>query len=163
MHVDVLNLFLEADEIRSIFDLIKRSLKGETFVPASEAFRTLRSRPHGHVEAILKMVQLDLYGEVDDEITHEWIPLYQLDEAGLASVRKTKADEAAVWIESGVIDPDEARSTLADDPDSPYAGLEGPAPEPEPDPSMGGGEGGGGPGAGGGMALPGGAKVGLGK
>jgi hypothetical protein len=40
-----------------VIDLISRSLKGETFVPASEAFRILRTRPHGHVEAILRMIR----------------------------------------------------------------------------------------------------------
>ena len=40
-----------------VIDLISRSLKGEAFVPASEAFRTLRSLPHGHVEAILTMIR----------------------------------------------------------------------------------------------------------
>src|SRR5512144_3165621 len=40
-----------------LIDLIKRSLKGETFVPAAEAFRITRSLPHGHVEAVLKMIR----------------------------------------------------------------------------------------------------------
>jgi transposase len=40
-----------------LIDLIRRPLKGETFVPASEAFRTLHSSPHGHVEAILTMIR----------------------------------------------------------------------------------------------------------
>src|SRR3954462_13369040 len=40
-----------------LIDLIRRSLKGETFVPAAEAFRTLRSLPHGHVEAILSLIR----------------------------------------------------------------------------------------------------------
>ena len=40
-----------------VIDLISRSLKGETFVPASEAFRYTRTRPHGHVEAILRMIR----------------------------------------------------------------------------------------------------------
>jgi Transposase DDE domain len=40
-----------------VIDLISRSLKGETFVPASEVFRNTRSRPHGHVEAILRMIR----------------------------------------------------------------------------------------------------------
>src|SRR3982751_850045 len=31
--------------------IIKRSLKGETFVPAAEAVRITGSRPHGHVHA----------------------------------------------------------------------------------------------------------------
>ena len=37
--------------------IIKRSLKGETFVPAAEAFRITRSLPHGHVEAVLTMIR----------------------------------------------------------------------------------------------------------
>src|SRR3954470_3155351 len=40
-----------------LIDIIKRSLKGETFVPAADAFRITRSLPHGHVEAVLKMVR----------------------------------------------------------------------------------------------------------
>src|SRR5512142_339321 len=40
-----------------VIDLISRSLKGETFVPASEAFRVLRTRPQGHVEAILTLIR----------------------------------------------------------------------------------------------------------
>src|SRR3954454_1416360 len=40
-----------------LIELIKRSLKGETFVAASDAFRVLRTRPHGHVEAILAMIR----------------------------------------------------------------------------------------------------------
>jgi transposase len=40
-----------------VIDLIKRSLKGETFVPATAAVRITRSLPHGHVEAVLKMIK----------------------------------------------------------------------------------------------------------
>ncbi len=40
-----------------VIDLIKRSLKGETFVPAAHAVRITRSLPHGHVEAVLKMIK----------------------------------------------------------------------------------------------------------
>jgi transposase len=39
-----------------VIDLISRSLKGETFVPAAETFRILSTRPHGHVEAVLAMI-----------------------------------------------------------------------------------------------------------
>jgi hypothetical protein len=37
-----------------LVDLINRSLQGETFVPAAEAFGITRSLPHGHVEAVLR-------------------------------------------------------------------------------------------------------------
>jgi hypothetical protein len=36
-----------------IIDLIRRSLQGESFVTPDQAFRTLASKPHGHVEAVL--------------------------------------------------------------------------------------------------------------
>jgi transposase len=41
----------------NLIDIIKRSLKGETFVPAAETFRTTRTLPHGHVEAVLTMIR----------------------------------------------------------------------------------------------------------
>jgi transposase len=40
-----------------LIEIIKRSLKGETFVPAADAFKITRSLPHGHVEAALKMIR----------------------------------------------------------------------------------------------------------
>ncbi len=40
-----------------LIEIIKRSLRGETFVPAAEAFRVTRSLPHGHVEAVLTMIR----------------------------------------------------------------------------------------------------------
>jgi transposase len=40
-----------------VIDLINRSLKGETFVPAADAFHITRSLPHGHVEAVRKMIR----------------------------------------------------------------------------------------------------------
>jgi len=36
-----------------LIDLIRRSLQGETFLGSDNAVRTLASKPHGHVEAIL--------------------------------------------------------------------------------------------------------------
>jgi transposase len=40
-----------------LIEIIKRSLKGENFVPAAETFRTTRSLPHGHVDAVLTMIR----------------------------------------------------------------------------------------------------------
>jgi transposase len=40
-----------------LIEIIKRSLKGETFVPAADAFTITRSLPHGHVEAVLTMIR----------------------------------------------------------------------------------------------------------
>src|SRR3974377_461716 len=40
-----------------LIEIIKRSLKGETFVPAAETFRITRSVPHGYVDAVLTMIR----------------------------------------------------------------------------------------------------------
>jgi transposase len=40
-----------------VIEIIKRSLKGETFVPAAEAFRIVRTRGHGHVDAVLTIIR----------------------------------------------------------------------------------------------------------
>jgi len=46
-----------------LIDLVSRSLQGQVFLAADEAVRTLDSKPHGHVEAILTTFdQLDLQG-----------------------------------------------------------------------------------------------------
>src|SRR5260370_41837217 len=36
-----------------LIDIIRRSLPGEVFVTSDEAFRTLQSKPHSHVAAVL--------------------------------------------------------------------------------------------------------------
>jgi transposase len=36
-----------------LIDIIRRSLQGEVFVTGGEAFRTVATKPHGHVEAVL--------------------------------------------------------------------------------------------------------------
>ena len=41
----------------AVIDLIRRSLKGETFVPASQMLPTMHALPHGHVAAILTMIR----------------------------------------------------------------------------------------------------------
>jgi len=40
-----------------LIEIIRRSLQGEAFVSVEEAFRTTRSLPHGHVDAVLKMIR----------------------------------------------------------------------------------------------------------
>ena len=40
-----------------VIDLLSRSLKGETFVPAADAFKITRSLPHGPVDAVLTMIR----------------------------------------------------------------------------------------------------------
>ena len=41
----------------ALIDIIRRSLQGETFVAASQAFEVVRSRAHGHVQAVALAIQ----------------------------------------------------------------------------------------------------------
>jgi Transposase DDE domain len=40
-----------------VIEMIRRSLQGETFVPLAQAFEISRSRPHGHVQAVVLAMQ----------------------------------------------------------------------------------------------------------
>jgi len=78
----------------------------------------------------LEIIQLSEFGEIDPGIGYEFLPLWELDDAGRAAVEKTKADTDAVYMTEGVVTNDEVRDRLASDPLSPYHGLKGAAPEP---------------------------------
>jgi len=41
----------------SVIDLIRRALRGDTLVSADELFEIIRSRPHGHVAAVLGLIR----------------------------------------------------------------------------------------------------------
>ena len=94
---------------------------------------------------VLDLIQLDLFGQIDPDITFEFVQLYELTEVEKAQLRKTDADTGAVLIQSGVIDSAEERQRVASDPDTPYVDLD-PAKLPPPpqqpgaeaDPSAGG-------------------------
>jgi hypothetical protein len=73
---------------------------------------------------LLTLVQLSLFGEVDNGIGFTWVPLRSSDEEDSAAVRKTDAETAAIDIDRGVISPDERRKVLARDPHSPFYGLD---------------------------------------
>lgn len=42
---------------KPVIELIRRSLRGETFVPVTDAFEITQSRPHGHVQAVTTAMQ----------------------------------------------------------------------------------------------------------
>jgi len=76
------------------------------------------------IDRLLPMIQLSLWGEIDPDITYKWVTLNPKDEIADANRRKVEADTDAVYIEQGVIDTTEARTRLAKQEDSPYAGLD---------------------------------------
>jgi uncharacterized protein len=84
-----------------------------------------------NLDALLKVVQLDLFGAIDDDLVVHWVTLDEPTQKELSEIRKSDADMDSGNITAGIISPDEARERLRSDPDSGYTNLVGPAPEPE--------------------------------
>jgi hypothetical protein len=83
------------------------------------------------IQKILNIVQLDVFGKIDEAISFEFEPLQELTGTELSQVRKTDCDAAVAYINAGVISPEEERTRLAADPNSGYTSLEpGDLPEP---------------------------------
>ena len=80
---------------------------------------------------IVKILQLNKFGVVDDSIRFEFSPLSEDDEEKKVANNKTKAETDAIYMEAGTISPEEARQRLIDDPDSGYNNLE-PYDSPQP-------------------------------
>lgn len=83
-----------------------------------------------HVKRVLELVQMDMYGAVDPDITHEWISLYEASPKEKGEMRKADAERDAAYLDRGVVGPDEVRQKLKTDPESGYTDIEGDAPEP---------------------------------
>jgi phage-related protein (TIGR01555 family) len=98
------------------------------------------ARPH--IDKILIAIQLNEFGDVDEDIGYEFVDLEQPNAEALSRIRKADADAGIAYIQAGVVDPDEERKRLATDPSSGYNNLTGLAPGPpevdEPLPGEGG-------------------------
>ncbi len=76
------------------------------------------------LERLIRLLQLNRYGNIDENLTFEFCPLSEDDKQIQATIQKTKADTMAVLFDRGIIDGMEARTALADDPDSGFANIE---------------------------------------
>lgn len=83
-----------------------------------------------HLITVLKWVQMDLFGAVDDDIVHEWLSLWEPTPKEEADIRKADAERDVAYLTNSVIDAGEVREKLKTDPESGYHGLQGDAPEP---------------------------------
>lgn len=84
---------------------------------------------------IMDLIQLNEFGDIDDTIVANWNSLWEDDDTTTATIRKTNADTDLVYVDGGVLSPEEVRERLAADRDSPYHGIDvTDVPEPpEPD------------------------------
>ena len=124
-----------------VLDLISRSLKGETFVPAADAFHITRSLPQGHVEAVLKMIRKlgreDLVASepsrrrdrviamIADRLlfpssklahTRHWLDTTLAEELGVGDATEDQLDDAMDWLRARqeAIEKERAKRHLGD-------------------------------------------------
>lgn len=86
-----------------------------------------------HINRSIEIVQMDLFGVVDDDITYEWCPLFQPTPKEKSELDKGESERDKTYVEMGAISPDEVREKLIAEPGSGYNNLTGPAPEVEQD------------------------------
>jgi phage-related protein (TIGR01555 family) len=84
------------------------------------------------LSSVIDVIQINRFGEIDPDITFEFVPLYQLSAKELAEMREIDARTDAIYVEMGAMDPDDIRDTLGSDDEGRYSAVDfsGPAPGP---------------------------------
>ena len=82
------------------------------------------------LQEMIEIIQVAEFGEIDPSIGFEFVPLREMSELDEATIRKTEADTDAVYIQAGVLDPEDARNRIANDEKSLYHGVALQTPEP---------------------------------
>ena len=76
------------------------------------------------VEKIINLIQLSKFGAIDQDIIVEFVPLHALSELEISEKQNRDANTDALLSETGAIDSQEIRQRWANDPASPYPGLD---------------------------------------
>lgn len=83
-----------------------------------------------HLKHVLDILQLHLFGEIDEAIGFQWVPLASPTVKELSEIRKANAETDAQYVQMGAVSADEVREKVAADPESGYNNLSGAAPGP---------------------------------
>lgn len=78
----------------------------------------------GPIEMLLRLVQLNLFGEIDNGIDFIFRPLHQTTEIEKADIRLKESQTDEIYVNMGAVGPDEVRSRLISDKESGYSGLD---------------------------------------
>jgi phage-related protein (TIGR01555 family) len=75
-----------------------------------------------------ELIELTEFGSITPGITEVWEPLKESDPTEQANIRKTNADADAIYLDRGVVLPEEVRERLSADEESGFTGLDELAP-----------------------------------
>lgn len=85
------------------------------------------------LDTIIRVIMLNLWGEIDPSITYEFCPLWQMSEEEESTIRTNNANADAIYIDRGVLSPEDSRRRLSTSQNSGYAGIDPDDLPPEPD------------------------------
>lgn len=77
-----------------------------------------------NLDTVFRFVQLDLWGEIDDDLVYDFEPLGVLSELEVANLRKIDAETDQILIDAGIIWAEESRDRIANDPNTNYSNLD---------------------------------------
>lgn len=75
------------------------------------------------MHVVLQLVQLSLFGVIDEDITWQWEKLHEATEVEQAEIERIQMETARGYIEVGVISPEQEAQRLSADPTSMYSGI----------------------------------------
>lgn len=103
---------------------LNASSEGEIRVFYDWIISQLESHYRKPIQKMLEVLQLHLWGFIDPDISFSFNPLWEMDEKEQANVRQMDANTAAIYIDRGVLDPEEVRERLAHNIESGYQGID---------------------------------------
>lgn len=77
-----------------------------------------------NLDIVIKVIMLSELGYIDEDIEYDFEPLYAMTEKELALIRKSDGEAGVAYITAGVIDAEEERTRVANDPQSGYSNLD---------------------------------------
>lgn len=99
---------------------LNASSEGEIRMYYDDVHATQEDVMRKPLKRLIEIIQLSLFGVIDDAIDFEFVPLYQLSEKERSDVRAQDAKTRLTDIQAGVVTQEEARQSLAADEGCPY-------------------------------------------
>jgi len=85
------------------------------------------------MQVVLQLVQLSLFGQIDEDITWQWEKLHEATEVEQATMDRERMETDRGYIEAGVVNAEQVAQVLSADPTSRYSGIADPSLEAIPD------------------------------